>query len=49
MLTGKPEGKRSIARPRHRWQDNIRLYLREIRWKDLDCIHLAQVRDWWWA
>jgi hypothetical protein len=29
-LVGKPEGKRHVGRPRHRWEDNIRKDLREI-------------------
>jgi hypothetical protein len=31
-LVGKPEGKRPLGRPGHRWKDNIRTDLREIRW-----------------
>jgi hypothetical protein len=31
------------------WDDNIRLDLRDIRWKVVDWIHLAQDRDWWWT
>ena len=30
MLTGKPTGKRPLARPRRRWEDNIRMDLEEI-------------------
>ena len=30
MLTGKPTGKRPLRRPRHRWEDNIRMDLEEI-------------------
>jgi hypothetical protein len=30
ILVGKPEGKRPLRRPRHRWEDNIRMDLREI-------------------
>jgi hypothetical protein len=33
---GKPEGKRPLGRPRHRWVDNIKIYLREIGWSGLD-------------
>jgi len=29
-LVGEPEGKRPLGRPRHRWEDNIRMDLREI-------------------
>ena len=30
ILTGKPAGKRPLGRPRHRWEDNIRMVLEEI-------------------
>ena len=30
MLTGKPTGKRHLGRPRRRWEDNIRMDLKEI-------------------
>jgi hypothetical protein len=36
ILVGKSEGKRLLGRPRHRWEDNIRMYLREIGWEDVD-------------
>jgi hypothetical protein len=49
ILVGKPEGKIPIGRPRHRWKDNIRMYLREIGWKSVDWMHLAQDRDQWWT
>jgi len=32
----KPEGKRSLNRTRHRWEDNIRMDLRETGWKVMD-------------
>jgi hypothetical protein len=32
VLVGKPEGKRSFERPRYRWEDGIRMDLREIGW-----------------
>jgi hypothetical protein len=41
---GKPEGKRPLGRPRHRW-DNIKMDLREIEWDGMDCIDVAQDRD----
>jgi hypothetical protein len=41
-FTGKPEGKRPLGRPRRRWDNNIRIYLREIGCKCADCIHLPQ-------
>ena len=30
VLVGKPEGKRHLRRPRHRWEDNIKMDLREV-------------------
>jgi hypothetical protein len=49
ILVGKPEGKRPIGRPRRRWEDNIRMDLRDIGWGDMDWIDLAQDRDQWRA
>jgi hypothetical protein len=48
-LMGKPEGKRPLGRPRRRWEDGIRMALREIGWGSVDWIQLAQDRDWWQA
>jgi hypothetical protein len=31
------------------WEDQIKMDLREIDWKGVDRVHLAQDRDWWWA
>jgi hypothetical protein len=47
LLVGKPEGKRSQGRPRHRWVDNIRMGLGEIGWGVL--IGLAQDMGKWRA
>jgi hypothetical protein len=44
-FVGKPEGKRPIGRPRHRWEDNIRIDLRDVGWEGVDWIHLGQDRD----
>jgi hypothetical protein len=49
VLVGKPEGKRPLGRPRHRWEDNIRMDLQEVGWGCEDCIGLAQDRDRWQA
>jgi hypothetical protein len=46
VLVGKPEGKRPLGRPRCRWEDGIRMDLREIAWEG-DWIRLAQDRDRW--
>jgi hypothetical protein len=32
VLVGKPEGKRPLERPRRRWEDNIKMDLREVGW-----------------
>jgi hypothetical protein len=45
ILVGKPEGKRSLGRPRHRWVDNSKMDLRDIGWDGMDWIELAQDRD----
>jgi hypothetical protein len=47
LLAGKPEGKKSLGRPRHRWVNNIRMDLVEVGWGDVDWIGLAQDRDRW--
>jgi len=49
ILVGKSEGKKSRGRPRRRWEDNIRMNLREIDWEVVDWIRLAQDRDRWRA
>jgi hypothetical protein len=49
VLVGKPEGKRALERPRRRWEDVIRMDLREIGLGGVDWIQLAQDRDRWWA
>jgi hypothetical protein len=46
---GKPEGKRPLGRPGRRWEDNIRMDLREIGWGSMDWLDLAQDRDQWRA
>jgi hypothetical protein len=49
ILVGKPEGIRPLGRPRHRWEDNIKVDLGETGFGDADWIHLAQDRDRWRA
>jgi hypothetical protein len=48
-LVGKPVGKEPLGRPRRRWEDNIKMDLREVGWEDVDWMHVAQDRDQWWA
>jgi hypothetical protein len=45
ILVGRPERRRPLGRPRSRWEDNIKIDLREIGFGDMDWIHLAQDRD----
>jgi hypothetical protein len=49
VLGGRPEGKRSLGRPRHRWEDNIKMDLREIGINGANWIRLAQDRVQWRA
>jgi ribosome biogenesis protein Nip4 len=49
ILVGKSEGRRPLRRHRRRWEDNIKMDLREIGFGDVDWIHLAQDRDTWRA
>jgi hypothetical protein len=49
LLVGKPDGRRPLGRPRCRWVDNIRMYLGEVGWDDVDWIGLAQDRNRWRA
>jgi hypothetical protein len=49
ILVGKPEEKRPLGRPRHRWVNNIKIDLREVGWDGMDWIDLAQDRDRWRA
>jgi hypothetical protein len=49
ILVGRPEWRRPLVRPRRRWEDNIKMDLREIGFGDEDWIHLAQDRDRWRA
>jgi hypothetical protein len=49
VSVGKPEGKRPLGRPRRRWENWIRMDLREIGLGGVDWIRLAQDRDRWWA
>jgi hypothetical protein len=45
ILVGKPEVKRPFGRHRRRWEDNVRIDVREIRWEVVDWVHLAEDRD----
>ena len=49
VLVGKPEGKRQLGRPRHRWEDNIKMDHQEVGGSCGDWMELAQDRDRWRA
>jgi hypothetical protein len=45
ILVGRPEGRRPLRRTRRRWEDNIKMDLKERGFGDVDWIHLARDRD----
>jgi hypothetical protein len=47
ILVRKPEENRPLGRPRHRWEENIKMDLKGIGWDDMDWIHLAEDRNQW--
>ena len=49
VLVGKPEGRRPLGRPRQRWEDNIRMGVREVGCGCVDWMELGQDRDRWRA
>jgi hypothetical protein len=49
ILVGRPEGKRQLGRPRRRWEDNIKIDIREIGIDGANWIQLAQDRVQWRA
>jgi len=49
VLVGKPEGKRPLGRPRHRWEDNIKMDHQEVGCEGMDWIELDQDKDRWRA
>jgi len=49
VMVGKPEGKSPLGRPRHRWEDNIKMDLQEVGCGGMDWMELAQDRDRWRA
>ena len=49
VLAGKPDGKRQLGRPRHRWGDNLKMDFLEVVYGGMDWIELAQDWKWWRA
>ena len=46
MLTGKPTGKRPLGRPRHKWEDNVRMNLKGIGINTRNWVDSAQDKDY---
>jgi hypothetical protein len=44
ISVGKSEGRRPFERPKRRWEDNIKIYIREVGWGDMN---LTQDRERW--
>jgi len=49
VLVGKPGGKKPLGRPRHSWEDNIKMDLQKVGCGGMNCIELAKDRDRWQA
>jgi hypothetical protein len=47
VLVWRPDVKRPLGRPRHRWQGNMKIDLQEFGWGFMDWIDMAQDRDRW--
>jgi hypothetical protein len=47
VFEGKPDRRRLLRRPKHRWEDNITIDSREIELGGMDWIYLAQDREQW--
>ena len=47
VLVGKPGGRRPLGRPRHRWEDNKKMDLQEVRFWGMNWIQQVQDRDSW--
>jgi hypothetical protein len=45
ILAGKAKGKRPLGRNRRRWEDNMKIDLKEIRMESVDRINMAQESD----
>jgi len=49
VLLGKPEGKGPVEKLKGRWEDNIKMYVKEVGWEDVGWISLFQDRQEWRA
>lgn len=48
VLIGKPKLNRLLGRPMHRWEGNVKMDLKDLQWKGVDWMYLAQNWDKWW-
>ena len=48
-LVGRPEGNKSFGRPMRRWEENIKINLKEVGWGGMKRVDLTQDRDRWRA
>ena len=49
ILVGRPDKKKTLGGPTHRWEDNINMDLQDVQWGGINWIDLALDRDRWWA
>jgi hypothetical protein len=49
VFADNPEGNRPIGQSKRRWEDNIKLHLKETGWEGVDLIHVAELWDEWRA
>jgi hypothetical protein len=49
VLVGIPEEKRQLERPRHRWEEDIKMELQEVGWGGMDWINLVQDTNRCWV
>jgi hypothetical protein len=49
VVVGKPKEKKTLRRPRCRWEDNIKMDLQEVGCEGMNWIDVTQDRDRWWA
>ena len=49
VLVGRSERKRPLGTSRQKWEDNIKMDLKEVGYEDMDWVDLAQERDRWQA
>ena len=47
VFIARPEVKRLLGRPRRRWENNIKMDLKDVEWRGMDWIDLEQDREWW--